>query len=62
MKALNRITDPALGHLVLPLIGARSPRGPEPGLPTRLLPVRGARPSGAGRTGVTAATTPRVAA
>jgi hypothetical protein len=69
MKALSRITDRALGHLGLFLIGAiswaadrLSTSGSEPGIPTRVVPIRGARPSGAGRTGVTAATTPRVAA
>ena len=69
MKALSRITDRALGHLGLFLIGAISwtadrltTSGSESGIPTRVVPIRGARPSGAGRTGVTAATTPRVAA
>jgi hypothetical protein len=69
MKALSRITDCALGHLGLFLIGAiswtadrLSKSGPEAKIPTRVVPLRSARPSGAGRTAVTAATTPRVAA
>jgi hypothetical protein len=69
MKTLSRITDRALGHLGLFLIGAiswtadrLSTSGPEPGFRTRVVPLRSARPSGAGRTGVTAATTPRAAA
>ena len=69
MKALSRITDRALGHLGLFLIGAiswtadrLSTSGSGSGIPTRVVPLRSARPSGAGRTGVTAATTPRVAA
>jgi hypothetical protein len=69
MKAISRITDRALGHLGLFLIGAvswtadrLSASGPEPGIPTRVVSLRSARPSDAGRTGVTAATTPRVAA
>jgi hypothetical protein len=69
MKALSRITDRTLGYLGLFLIGAiswtadrLSPSGAEPGIPTRVVPLRSARPAGAGRTGVTPATTPRAAA
>jgi hypothetical protein len=69
MKALVRITDRALGHLGLFLIGALSwaaerlgPRRPEPEAPRRVVRLPGARPSGAGRAGVTRVTTPRVAA
>ena len=69
MKALSRITDRALGHLGLFLIGAiswaadrLSTSRPEPGIPTRVVSLRTARPTGAERTGVTAATTPRVTA
>jgi hypothetical protein len=69
MKALSKITDRALGHLGLFLIGAiswtadrLSMSGSESEIPTPVVPLRNARPCGAGRTGVTAATTPRVAA
>jgi hypothetical protein len=69
MKALSRITDRALGHLGLFLIGAiswtadrLSTSGSESEIPTRVVPLRSARHCGTGRTGVTAATTPRVAA
>jgi hypothetical protein len=69
MKTLSRITDRALGHLGLFLIGAISwtadrlgTSAPEPGIPFRVVPLRSARPKAAGRTGGTSATTPRVAA
>jgi hypothetical protein len=69
MKALSRITNCALGHLGLFLIGAiswtadrLSTSGPEAKIPARVVPIRSARSSGTGRTTVTAATTPRVAA
>ena len=69
MKALSRIPDRALGYLGLLLIGAiswaadrLSPSKREPGIPTRAVSLGSARPSKAGRTGVTAVTTPRVAA
>jgi hypothetical protein len=69
MKAIGRITDRALGHLGLFLIGAISwtadrlnASGPEPGVPTRVVPLRNARPQATGQTRATAATTPRVAA
>jgi hypothetical protein len=70
MKTLSRITDRALGHLGLFLIGAiswtadrLSTNALQPGSPARVVPLRSPRPSTAGRTGVPrATTTPRVAA
>jgi hypothetical protein len=69
MNPLSRITDRALGHLGLFLIGAISwtadrlgASGLQPGIPTRVVLLRSARRNTAGRTGVTRATTPRVAA
>jgi hypothetical protein len=69
MKAPSRITDRTLGYLGLFLIGAISwtadrlgTSGRQPGVPTRVVPLRSARPNTAGRTGVTGPTTPRVAA
>ena len=50
MKTLSRITDCALGHLGLFLIGAiswtadrLSTSGPEAKIPTRMVPIRSAR-------------------
>jgi hypothetical protein len=69
MKPLSRITDRALGYLGLFLIGSISwtanrlgTSALQPGNPTRVVPLRSARHNTAGRTGVTRATTPRVAA
>jgi hypothetical protein len=69
MKTLSSITDRALGYLGLFLIGAISwtadrlgASGLQPGVPTRVVPLRSARPNTAGRAGVTRAATPRVAA
>ena len=68
MRPLSTIADRAMGYLGLFLIGAiswaadrRGSTGPEPGIPTRMVPRRGVVPKGAAHPGVPFTTTPRAA-